>query len=186
MLAYLRSQPIAVGRAFVDTLPVAKAKLRESMVAVEHGDAAGASRLALSAYLDGFEPAEPALAAKNKPLFEEIETLMGAYRNAILAADLAQARSDEARLQQLLDEASKALGGAADPWSTFVGALTILLREGLEALLVVVAMIAFLKKAERRDVLPYVHAGWLTALAAGGATWGVATYLVELSGASLK
>ncbi|WP_204275047.1 FTR1 family protein, partial [Stenotrophomonas maltophilia] len=42
----------------------------------------------------------------------------------------------------------------------------------------------FLKKAERTDVLPYVHAGWIVALAAGGLTWAVATYLVDLSGAS--
>jgi high-affinity iron transporter len=59
-----------------------------------------------------------------------------------------------------------------------------LLREGLEALLVVVAMVAFLKKADRKDVLPYVHAGWVAALAGGGVTWAVATYLVDLSGAS--
>ena len=45
-------------------------------------------------------------------------------------------------------------------------------------------MLAFLKKAERQDVLPYVHAGWATALAAGGLTWAAATYLVDLSGAS--
>lgn len=68
--------------------------------------------------------------------------------------------------------------------STFLGALTILLREGLEALLVVVAMLAFLKKANRTDALPYVHAGWMTALAMGGFTWAVATYLVNVSGAS--
>jgi high-affinity iron transporter len=55
---------------------------------------------------------------------------------------------------------------------------------GLEALLVVIAMIAFLKKAERQYVFPYVHAGWIAALAAGGLTWVVATYLVDLSGAS--
>jgi high-affinity iron transporter len=40
----------------------------------------------------------------------------------------------------------------------------------LEALLVVVAMIAFLRKAERTDVLRYVHAGWIAALASGGLT----------------
>jgi high-affinity iron transporter len=56
-----------------------------------------------------------------------------------------------------------------------ISALTILLREGIEALLVVVAMIAFLKRAERKDVLPYVHAGWIAALAAGGLTWVAAT-----------
>ncbi len=62
--------------------------------------------------------------------------------------------------------------------------MTILLREGMEALLIVVAMIAFLRKAERTDVLPYVHAGWISALAAGALTWAAATYLISISGAS--
>src|SRR3546814_3695407 len=68
--------------------------------------------------------------------------------------------------------------------STFLGAFTILLREGLEALLIVVAMIAFLRKAERPEVLRYVHGGWIGALAAGALTWGIATYAIGISGAS--
>jgi high-affinity iron transporter len=59
-----------------------------------------------------------------------------------------------------------------------------LLREGLEAMLIIIGMIAFLRKAERRDVLPYVHAGWIGALMAGVLTWAVATYLVGISGAN--
>ena len=57
------------------------------------------------------------------------------------------------------------------------------MREGVEALLIVIGMIAFLRKAERRDVLPYVHAGWIGALLAGGVTWAIATYAVSISGA---
>ena len=45
-------------------------------------------------------------------------------------------------------------------------------------------MIAFLRKADRPEVLPYVHGGWVAALAAGAATWVAATTLVEISGAS--
>jgi high-affinity iron transporter len=184
LVAYLRSTPASAGAATVDTLPLAKAKLRESVAAIDKGDMQGASRLALSAYLDGFEPVEPALAAKDESLFNHIETTMGAFRSAITSGKPAEARVIEQRLQDLLTEAQAALGGASDPLSTFIGALTILLREGIEALLVVVAMIAFLKKADRRDVLPYIHAGWVAALTAGAATWGVATYLVDVSGAS--
>lgn len=184
MLAYLRNTPQAVASSSADTLPIARSRLKESLGALERGDEPAASRLALSAYLDGFEPVEPALAAKNDALFQDIEKAMGLYRGAVTSRNLEQARAIEQRLQSQLGQAQDALGGANDPLSTFLGALTILLREGVEALLVVVAMMAFLKKAERSDVLPYVHAGWVAALAGGGITWAVATYLVDISGAS--
>ena len=58
----------------------------------------------------------------------------------------------------LFDDAEAALApDAATEASTFLGAFTILLREGLEALLIVVAMIAFLRKAERGEALRYVE-----------------------------
>jgi high-affinity iron transporter len=47
----------------------------------------------------------------------------------------------------------------------------ILLREGLEAILVLAALIAMLIKSGRREALRYVHAGWIAALALGGVTW---------------
>jgi high-affinity iron transporter len=184
LLAYLRSKPEALGAARTDSLPIAKSMLKDSVAAFDRGDLAGASRLALSAYLDGFEPVEPALAAKNKALFEDIEKSMGSYRNALSSKNGEQAHALEKHLQAALTEAQSALDSSNDARSTFLGAMTILLREGLEALLIVVAMVAFLKKAERTDVLPFVHAGWIAALASGGLTWAVATYLVDLSGAS--
>ena len=184
LTAYLRSTPDVLNASNADSLAIAKDKLKESVAAFDQGDKSTASRLALSAYLDGFEPVEPALAAKNQSLFQDIEKTMGLYRNAITTGQAEQVREIAQHLQTMLTEAQDALGGTNDPLSTFLGALTILLREGLEALLVVVAMMAFLKKAERTDVLPYVHAGWIAALAAGGLTWAIATYLVDLSGAS--
>lgn len=184
-LAYLRSHPEATVASTGDGLALAKTRLRESLSLLEKGDSAAASRLAISAYLDGFEPVEPALAAKNKPLFEDIERTMGAYRAAVSAGRLEDARSNESRLQSLINDADATLkSDDSTPWTTFLAALTILLREGVEALLIVVAMIAFLKKADRGDVLPYVHAGWVSALGAGALTWVAATYLVNLSGAS--
>ena len=38
-------------------------------------------------------------------------------------------------------------------------------------MLVLAAIIAFIVKSGRRDALPYVHAGWIGALLAGGLTW---------------
>jgi high-affinity iron transporter len=185
VLAYLRSNPASLSQSNGAGLALSSARLRESLAALEKGDRANASRLALSAYLDGFEPVEPTLAVRDNALFTAIEKNMGAYRAAVTSGDAAQARTTEQALQAQLVQAEDAISNAGnDPMGVFVGALTILLREGAEALLVVVAMIAFLKKAGRQDVLPMVHAGWMSALVAGGLTWFAATYMVEISGAS--
>ncbi|MFC7287428.1 iron permease [Herminiimonas sp. KBW02] len=185
ILAHLRSEPDQLMASNEDSLALAKKRLSESVQALQAGDKANASRLALSAYLDGFEIAEPALAAKNKELFNDLEKGMGAFRAIVNRGQLDEAKNAEQQLQVKLTQAQDALATATDdPLATFLGAFTILLREGLEALLVVVAMVAFLKKADRRDVLVYVHAGWIVALAGGAVTWAVATYLVDLSGAS--
>lgn len=184
LMAYLRSQPAALNRQ-ESGVSLAQARLRASLAALRNGERAAASRLALSAYLDGFEPIEPTLALRNRALFEQIETAMLAYRALVAKGSLTEIQTAEQALQALLEQARQALAPSEhDAFAAFLAALTILVREGLEALLVVVGMLAFLKKAQRRDVARYVHAGWLSALAAGGLTWGVATYLVGISGAS--
>src|SRR3546814_18208403 len=45
-------------------------------------------------------------------------------------------------------------------------------------------MMAFLRKTGRTDLMGYVHGGWVSALAAGGLPWFVATYFIGVSGAS--
>ena len=187
-IAYLRAHPEAAtagGTTPAASLVLARQRLTESQAAYASGDAARATALALSAYLDGFEPVEPALALRDRGLLDRVEHAMGEYRARIARADAAPAIAEQAQvLHALIDEADAALGAAsADATAAFLGSLTILLREGLEALLIVIAMIAFLRKAERVDVLRYVHAGWIGALVAGGLTWGVATYAVGISGA---
>src|SRR6185437_4929642 len=185
LMAYLRRHPEVMGHQTV-SLSLVRGALAESLVAYRAGDRQRAGELALSAYLDGFEPIEPTLAARDRTLMERIEGAMGEYRGAIQSGETADALADRVQvLDDLLDDAEAALSrDAARSLSTFLGAATILLREGLEALLIVVAMIAFLRKAERMEVMPYVHAGWVGALVAGFLTWVVATWVIGISGAS--
>lgn len=187
VMAYARHNPheVAPTSKQAKSTALAKANLRAALAAFEKGDRSAATKLALSAYLDGFETLEPALAAKNRLLFQQVEKAMIEFRALIASGTVAEVQAAETALHKMLDETDAALAPSDGDWAAaFFGALTILLREGLEALLVVVAMIAFLKKADRREVLPYVHAGWMSALAAGGATWGIATYLISISGAN--
>ncbi|MEO7055431.1 MAG: FTR1 family protein [Caldimonas sp.] len=185
VMAWARSHPAELAGGGTQPTSLTRARLTESVAAARAGDRPAATRLALSAYLDGFEPLEPALKVRDAALMGEVETAMGRYRSKVATGTTPEVESTAATLLALFDRVDSRLAPSeSDAVSTFVGALTILLREGVEALLVVVAMIAFLRKAERRDVLPYVHAGWAIALASGGATWLAATYLVGVSGAS--
>jgi high-affinity iron transporter len=186
LTAFLRRHPDAVTPSPGGTLDLTRARLAQSVKAYEAGNRRRATDLALSAYLDGFEPIEPLLKSRDNALMTRIEGAMGDYRAAIgRGAPSADVASQAERLTALFDAAERTLAPQqASNAARFAGAFTILIREGLEALLIVVAMIAFLRKADRADVLPYVHAGWVAALAAGGLTWAVATYLVSISGAS--
>lgn len=186
VMAYLHSQPQALSKASSSSLALARERLHESLLAYQGGDAKKAQDLALSSYLDGVEPYEQALAARDSALKDSIEVQMGRYRSLLAGAGSQdETKAAAASIEQLFINADKALAASqADSTAAFFGSLTILLREGIEALLVVIAMIAFLRKAERPDALAYVHAGWIAALAAGGVTWVAATYLVTISGAN--
>jgi len=186
LTAYLRRHPEAVFPQGAGALEIARTKLAQSLAAYQAGRRSEATELALAAYLDGFEPVEPALTARDQALMTRIESAMGSLRASIgSSASKAEVANEITHLNALLDAAARALAPEqANPVSSFVGAFTILLREGLEALLIVVAMVAFLRKADQSEALPYVHAGWISALVAGGLTWAAATYLIAISGAS--
>ena len=186
VVAYLRANPGAVAADRPGSLQLARDRLRQSVEAYAAGDRDRAIDLALSAYLDGFEPVEAVLATRDGALMSRVEQAMAGFRTAITGGESESAlRQRLAATELLLDDAEVALAPEAESSiSTFLGAFAILLREGLEALLVVIAMIAFLRKADRAEALPYVHAGWAAALVAGAGTWAVATYAIGISGAS--
>ena len=184
VVAFLRTHGLADHFKLDDHL--ARTRLRESLGAYARGDRAEANRLALSAYLDGFEPVEAVLQTRDGALMLRVEQAMAGFRQAILRDETEpQLRQRLAAMEALLDEAETALAPEAETdIATFLGAFAILLREGLEALLVVVAMMAFLRKADRTEAMPYVHGGWIAALVTGVATWFAAHYWSSISGPS--
>lgn len=184
--AYLRRNPDSLTARANGSLALTRERLDASLRAYAAGKRQAAADLALSAYLDGFEPVEPMLAARDPELMARIEQAMGALRAAISKArPLAEVQAANAELAGLFGEAEAALAPEkASSASSFVGAFGVLLREGLEALLIVVAMIAFLRKTDRTEMLGFVHGGWAAALAAGVASWFIATYFIGISGAS--
>ena len=188
LTAYLRRHPSTVVKeqAPAGSLALARTRLDESVAAYAAGDKKQATDLALSAYLDGFEPIEPLLASRDRALLSQVEGAMGDLRATISSGgSVDDVRAKAGAVDALFTQVEGTIApDASSAASSFFGAFAILLREGLEALLIVVAMLSFLRKAERADVIPYVHAGWVCALLGGVATWGVATWLITVSGAT--
>jgi high-affinity iron transporter len=183
IVGYLRSHPDAARP--LSGIALARERIAASLSAYRAGTPTDAAQLALSAYLDGVEPVEPQLNARDGALRAQLETAMGAYRTAVSGRAPEGAVAKQARdVDELLARAQTVVADAArGAPSIFLAAFTILVREGLEALLIVVALLAFLRKAERYEAVRYVHAGWIVALLGGALTWAVARYAISISGA---
>jgi high-affinity iron transporter len=163
----------------------ARARLAQVQASYAKGETEQAYAEALAAYLEGFELAENALDAIDHPLRLQIEKDMMALRSAVKAGEpAAQVGQQVEELQGLLSTAEERLGARRlDGMGALISALLILLREGLEAILVVAALAAFLVKTGQREGLRYLHAGWAGALLLGGLTWWISEHLFSIGGA---
>lgn len=189
-IAALRADasPLFESTAKRDTHPIdtARSQLQKSLEAYRQGDYDSARTLAISAYLDGFELAESTLDSRDVDLRRSIETDLLNLRAQLNAdSNPEQVERQVASVLERLDEARALMEGSnLSDASLFVASLVILLREGLEALLVVIALTTILIQSRRSDALKYVHFGWIAAFAAGFATWVAAQKLIDISGAS--
>src|SRR3546814_8475614 len=125
-MAYLRANPEALEPSDAGSLALTRTRLAQSVAAYRKGDAGEAKRLALSAYLDGFEPVEPILAARDGALMQDIERAMGELRAAIgRGAPAADVEAHAQRLDALFNRAEETLEApAAGGIASFVSALT--------------------------------------------------------------
>jgi len=185
IMAYLRHHP----EMFFDKgskLSFAKQRLSDVLIAYKNKEHKKAYTYAVEAYLEGFELVEQNINAFDKPLRLEIEVMMTGLRNKIRGDEsIAVIESEIAAINQKLDKADELLGNSRlSGEAAFASAFFILLREGLEALLIVAALAAFLVRTKRRDALKYIHIGWVSALLLGLLTWWASVSLIDISGAS--
>lgn len=143
--------------------------IRQARQVFAEGRAEDADRLAIDAYLQGYEPLEARLRARDARGTLAVEAAFRDLRAAISRGDATGVEEHARRLDRLLAGGS----GEGRPFVPFTAAFVIYLREGLEAALLVGALLAGLHRLGRPDARRYVHAGWLAALPAGLATWWI-------------
>ncbi|MDH0745878.1 FTR1 family protein [Pseudomonas sp. GD03842] len=179
-----RAQPPQVQRGPAQLLDYTRATLDKSLAAYQAGDREQAYDLSVAAYLEGFELVESSLDNVDANVRKDTEKALMAYRQALqdgLPPAQAAERLDAAKLK--LQASADLLG--SDGLSTslsFISGLLILLREGLEAILVLAAILAFLRNTGQQSAVRSVNAGWGLALLAGLGTWALAAYVIDVSG----
>ena len=184
VLAYLRYGLLQDRKA--DPLLTARTFLREAAELYESGNQKAAYQRSVDAYLDGFELAEPALFAKNAAMGRDLEALFTEFRGLIRnGAEVSRVRDVYEKLDGGLLQAMEVLGGQPGESGsfTFFNAALIIIREGLEAALIIAAIIAVLKSMGATQAIRYVHWGWILALISGIVTWFLAQTVITFSGA---
>jgi high-affinity iron transporter len=124
---------------------------------------------ALIAYLEGVEPYEQQLAAVDSDLKNKLEAAMNQLRS-----DINNRKSIEVITEDI--NKSKELLGLAESrladnklsfWFSFFLAASIILREGLEAFLIIITILGVLKSINAEKTIKWFHAGWIFALFIG-------------------
>ncbi|MFJ3148568.1 c-type cytochrome [Pseudomonas putida] len=180
-----RAQPPQVKRGPAQLLEYTASTLDRSLAAYRAGDRDQAYDLSVTAYLEGFELVESSLDNIDTQARKSTEKSLMAYRQSLQdGLPVAQAEQRLVDAKAKLEQAAKLLGSDGLSWSlSFVSGLLILLREGLEAILVLAAVLAFLRNTGQQSAVRSVNIGWGLALVAGFATWALAAYVIDVGGA---
>lgn len=169
-----------------NSLALAKQFVKEAAQLYEQGDKKAARSRALYAYLEGIEPVELQIRANNPKFVLALEGYM---------ADLRSAIEQEKPVEEVLATANIALTGIEEAneilgnndfsfWLSFLLSASVILREGLEAFLIIVTILSIIRAANAPKAAKWVHLGWIAAVALGVLGWFFTDSLISMSGAS--
>ena len=140
-----------------------------------------------SAYLDSYEKIEIPLRPIDPNFTLEMEIKFAELRNLIQQ----QSGYDNivkkiGELQKGLDESERLVSGIGTiaPGIAFTSSFSIIFREGLEAALIIGAIITYLEVSRNDRFKKHVYYGIFLAAGATAITWFIAQFIIEISGAN--
>lgn len=167
-----------------NSLLAAEEGLQQALENYKSGNHKMARTRAISAYLEGIEPVEARLQSIDAAFVVTLETQMFQVRQAIEQdKGVATVEAEIEKAIVLIDEANKMLRNEKlNFWLTFLLAASIVLREGLEAFLILGVVIALIRVAKAKKAMLWVHGGWITAMLLGLAGWFLSDYIIQFGG----
>ena len=170
-----------------DEIDVIREQLMATEIFYELGDTQAAYASARSAYLDSYEYVEIPLRAIAPDFTFEVEYQFATLRNQINdGATIEDISTTIISLERSLDESERLVSGTGTiaPMIAFISSFSIIFREGLEAVLILGAIITYLEASRNHKFKKYVHYGIGLAIGATAVTWVIASYIIEISGAN--
>ena len=170
-----------------DEIDVIREQLMATEIFYELGDTQAAYASARSAYLDSYEYVEIPLRAIAPDFTFEVEYQFATLRNQINdGATIEEIATTIISLERSLDESERLVSGTGTiaPMIAFISSFSIIFREGLEAVLILGAIITYLEASRNHKFKKYVHYGIGLAIGATAVTWVIASYIIEISGAN--
>ncbi|HEX7818890.1 MAG TPA: FTR1 family protein, partial [Nitrososphaeraceae archaeon] len=142
---------------------------------------------ARSAYLDSYEKIELPLRPIDPDFTLEMEIKFAELRNLIEKhASYTEVMSKTSEIQSGLDESERLVSGLGSiaPGIAFSSSFSIIFREGLESALIIGAITTYLEASRNEKFKKHVYFGIILAAGVTAITWFVASFLIEISGAS--
>ena len=170
-----------------DEIDIIREKLMAAEIFYELGDTQASYASARSAYLDSYEYVEIPLRAIAPDFTFEVEYQFATLRNQINdGAPIEDISTTIISLERSLDESERLVSGTGTiaPMIAFISSFSIIFREGLEAVLILGAIITYLEASRNHKFKKYVHYGIGLAIGATAVTWVIASYIIEISGAN--
>ena len=167
-----------------NSLVVARNYLDAVLLDYKEGNKKSARQNALNAYLEGIEPVEVRLKANDPEFTSQLEQQMMAVRQAIESSkSISTVQAEIADALSMIDRADQLMRDTKlNYWLSFFLAASIMLREGLEAFLIIALILALIKTSGTKKALPYVHGGWIMAILTGIAGWFLSDWIIGISG----
>ena len=160
-------------------------KLDEVISIYNQNDTSQALATARSAYLDSYENIEIPLRPIDPDFTLEMEIKFAELRNLISSnAPPDEIVSKVGELKSGLDESERFVSGigVVAPAIAFSSSFSIIFREGLEAALILGAILTYLEASRNEKFKKHVYAGIVLAIALTAVTWFVAQFIIEISG----
>lgn len=175
----------AISEENQEFLRKAHQSLEAALNAYQNRDYQLARNYAISAYLDGVEPMEPKLRAKDSKFSGQLErSLMEIRQNIENRISGSELDTLIGNAHKLLEQAGKLVSYQTPSlWFVFSVSFGIFLREAFESALLLITLLGVVRSFGSRAAVLAIHGGWGLALILGTIAWFFSGWILVITGA---